>query len=99
MSLAAAGRVEEACRIAENLSAEPSGEAAHLAGIAITFVLAGDVERAIAACEPLSDLGVGLYMFLSPLFRKLRHHPKYRDLLKHLRVKFRHINVPFRRQG
>jgi adenylate cyclase len=99
VSLAAAGRVEEACRIAENLWAEPSDEAVHLGGIAITFLLAGDVERAIAACERLSDLGLGLYMLLTPLFRKLRHHPKYRDLLKHLREKFRHINVPVRRQG
>jgi hypothetical protein len=53
----------------------------------------------IAASERLSDLGVGLYMLLTPLFRKLRHHPKYRDLLKHLRVKFRHTNVPVRLQG
>ena len=78
MSLAAAGRIDEACRIAENLSAEPSNEAAHLAGTAITFLLAGDVEQAIAARERLSDLALGLYMLLTPLFRKLCHHPKYR---------------------
>ena len=82
VSLAATGRVEEACRIAENLLAEPSDEAVHLGGIAITFLLAGDVEQAIAVCERLSDLGAWLYMLVTPLFRKLRHHPKYRDLLK-----------------
>jgi len=88
VSLAATGRVEEACRIAENLWAEPSDEAAHLGGIAITFLLAGDVEQTIAVCERLSDLGGGFYMLLTPLFRKLRHHPKYRDLLKRARSKF-----------
>jgi serine/threonine protein kinase/tetratricopeptide (TPR) repeat protein len=88
VSLAATGRVEEACRISENLSAEPSDEAAHLGGIAITFLLAGDIEQAIAVCERLSDLGMGLYMLLTPLFRTLRHHPKYRDLLKRARSKF-----------
>jgi serine/threonine protein kinase/Flp pilus assembly protein TadD len=85
VSLAATGRAEEACRIAENLLAEPSDEGALLSGIAITFLLAGDLERAIAVCERLSDLGMGLYMFLAPLFRKLRHHPKYRALLKRAR--------------
>jgi serine/threonine protein kinase/TolB-like protein/Flp pilus assembly protein TadD len=88
VSLAAAGRIEEACRIAENLWAEPSDEAALLGGIAITFLLAGDLEQAMAVCERLSNLGVGLYMLLTPLFRKLRHHPKYRDLLKRTRSKF-----------
>ena len=99
MSLAAAGRIDEACRIAENLSAEPSDEAAYLAGTTITFLLAGDAEQAIAACKRLSDQGVRLYMLLTPLFRKLCHHPKYRHLLKHLHVKFRHKNVPIRLQG
>jgi adenylate cyclase len=94
VSLAVTGRVEEACRIAEDLLAEPSDEAALLSGIAITFLLAGDVEQAIAVCERLSDLGIGLYMLLTPLFRKLRHHPKYRDLLKRLREKFGRGRAP-----
>jgi len=99
VSLAATGRVEEACRIAENLLAEPSAEGAHLAGVAITFLLAGDVEQAIAMYERLSDLGMGLYMLLTPLFRKLRHHPKYRDLLKTARKNFCATHVPVRLQG
>ena len=99
VSLAATGRVEEACRIAQNLLAEPSDEAVHLAGIATTFLLAGDVEQAIAVCERLSDLGAALYVFLTPLFRKLRHHPKYRDLLKTARKNFCATHVPVRLQG
>ena len=99
VSLAAVGRVEEACRIAENLSAERSAEGAHLAGIAITFLLAGDVEQAIAVYERLSDLGMGLYMLLTPLSRKLRRHPKYRDLLKRARSAAGKVRHPPRRRG
>jgi adenylate cyclase len=99
VSLAATGRVEEACRIAENLWAEPSDEGAHLAGIAITFLLAGDVEQAVAVYERLSDLGMGLYMLLTPLSRKLRHHPKYRDLLKRARSAAGKLRHPPRRHG
>jgi len=99
VSLAATGRVEEACRIGENLSAEPSDEAVHLGGIAITFLLAGDVEQAIAVCERSSDLGAWLYMLPTPLFRKLRHHPKYRDLLKRARSAAGRVRHLRRRHG
>jgi hypothetical protein len=83
--LAGAGRTEEACAIALELSKVLLDDPIQLVGVAIVFHMAGDVEQTINAFERVHGVGAALYTFVSPFFRPLRSHPQYGALLTRFR--------------
>jgi tetratricopeptide (TPR) repeat protein len=87
---AVAGRRSEALRIADSLIAQwnagrrTDGLASGIAGV---YAGLGDRTRALEWLERESDVGVySTYIGIDPFLRSLHHEPRFRALLKKLRL-------------
>jgi TolB-like protein len=84
--LAGAGRIEEGCAIANELSKVLLDDPIQLVGVAIVFNIAGDLENTNNAFDRIEGIGAALYTLVSPFFRSLRTHPRYAALFARFRV-------------